>query len=380
MQGDGICRPTPACKQAVHNFALRHGRYLIPKFIALKRLTLELAALAPCVFRRDTSASLTVVDVGAGIHGLSKYDAQRVVNLHEDDSDALWLLSTLRESVHVHAFESNANKAAELAHIARVRPLTRDYASQLTVHAMGVAGKPGRSFVDKCGAHNTWTVQLVFDDGNNTRHSRRGCNKWRTRGDPINVTTLDEFAASELRGEQLFYVKVDVEGWEPEVAAGMRGLLRDQRIELASFEYAVGWHQLYEYATKHKNGLTDAERLASRERSLWHFQRQMGRLGYDTYLVHAGNPALGGLALLPVYGDFWHPDLEICANRSRIYGRTLSHCWNDLLVVRRSNRCLKEALFNTVLPRTVECAICPLFPRPRKRPAYRPPLPECDCL
>ena len=57
--------------------------------------------------------------------------------------------------------------------------------------------------------------------------------------------------------------------------------------------------------------------------------------------------------LVPVSGDFWHDSLEVCANRSRFYGGGFNQwCWNDLLVVRRCDPCLKHVLFNSLLPLT----------------------------
>ena len=67
----------------------------------------------------------------------------------------------------------------------------------------------------------------------------------------------------------------------------------------------------------------------------------MYSLGYNTYLLHGGRR---NMTLFPVYGSFWHDDLEICAHRERFYGTTKWHCWNDLLVVRRANECLRTGL------------------------------------
>tara|TARA_B110001452_G_scaffold266924_1_gene275096 strand:+ start:918 stop:1385 length:468 start_codon:yes stop_codon:yes gene_type:complete len=103
--------------------------------------------------------------------------------------------------------------------------------------------------------------------------------------------------------------------------------------------------------------------------SLWRFQLHMASYGYDTYLLHAvkargaaaaaapdrlppnasRNPLAATLArgarltLVPVSGAFWRPELELCAHRHDFYS---GFCWNDILVARRANRCLKRLLLS----------------------------------
>ena len=54
-----------------------------------------------------------------------------------------------------------------------------------------------------------------------------------------------------------------------------------------------------------------------------------------------------GVTLVPVHGPFWHESMEICFNRMRFYGSG-KHCWNDLLVIRRESRCVKEMLIENL--------------------------------
>ena len=68
----------------------------------------------------------------------------------------------------------------------------------------------------------------------------------------------------------------------------------------------------------------------------------MHSYGCATYLLHRDRRVV----LFPVHGDFWHPDLEICAHQERFYGSLKKHCWNDLIVLRKGARCLAAALFN----------------------------------
>ena len=58
-------------------------------------------------------------------------------------------------------------------------------------------------------------------------------------------------------------------------------------------------------------------------------------------------PLFLNVSLVPVSGDFWHAEREICFDRKRVYGSS-HHCWNDLLLVRRANRCLKRQLLEVV--------------------------------
>jgi len=58
----------------------------------------------------------------------------------------------------------------------------------------------------------------------------------------VPVTTLDRFAAS--RGiERIGLLKIDVEGFEPEVLRGTSGLLRAGAIDLILFEYSPGFYR-----------------------------------------------------------------------------------------------------------------------------------------
>jgi hypothetical protein len=173
-------------------------------------------------------------------------------------------------------------------------------------------------------------------------------------GEAVNVTTLDAFAA-DMSWRRILYVKVDVEGGELQVVNGMQRLLRERRVELASFEYAVNWHPLF----SRDGALTPGERvLRLRNASLAHFQQTLYAHGYHTYLIHAAPARWMGetqrrtlnrsknepvITLLPVYGRFWHPEFEICADRKRFY-KHLGHCWNDLLVVRRGSGCVKQRI------------------------------------
>jgi len=336
------CPPIPSqeCVASVQKWALQDTHTLgfrVDTGNGLKALTRQLAhTLLPCT---DAATRPVLVDVGAAMHSTKMWFKR----MNPDDSDALYLLAGFNDVADVHAFESNANKAQEIEDVARQREQTAPFVHRLSVHAMGVGDEVRRDRVARCGYANTWQLEQTAPDQGRT------C----PLGEAINVTTLDAFAA-DMSWRRILYVKVDVEGGELQVVNGMQRLLRERRVELASFEYAVNWHPLFSKA----GALTPDEILRLKNASLAHFQQTLYAHGYHTYLIHAAPARWMGktqrrtlnrfknepvITLLPVYGRFWHPAFEICADRKRFY-KHLGHCWNDLLVVRRGNRCVKQRI------------------------------------
>ena len=321
------CEPTQACLDSIHTWALRNGRgFWVGKVgrtgMGLKLLTMQLHRMLTC---RTSASPVLLVDVGAGIHNLSPQWAYSTSRLHPDDSDSLWLLKTFKKHARVHAFDVSSQSVEQLRRAARERPMTQQLAGQLTVHHLGVGAEVSNSHVAQCGMANTWSLA--------SRPATERCGK----GENVNVTTLDTFAAEH--GDPL-YVKIDTEGSEFDVLQGMSGLLREQRVAMVSFEYAFGWDRHYESIA------VTADQRPSIKRTLFRFQAILSEWGYDTYLINA--PRSGYIALVPVYGQFWHPDWEICFNRTKFYGA--AHCWNDLIAVRRCNACEKNVLLNEILP------------------------------
>ena len=123
------------------------------------------------------------------------------------------------------------------------------------------------------------------------------------------------------------------------------------QVQLASFEYANGWHPAY-----NRRGPVEAAERAQIRETLRAFQERLDAYGYDTYLVHAvrkRHPFRIAVSLVPVGGEFWDDAFEICFDRALVYGRIGetgygSHCWNDVVVVRRCNECVKRVLMEQV--------------------------------
>ena len=332
------CAPSVECRANILDWSVRHGPGFISRNLGLKRLTVELDAILPCTQPANRDAvPVVLVDVGAGIHGLQPQFINSAKRLHEDDSDSLWLLGSFGSRGHVHAFEANAIKANELRLAAATRSRTANFTAHYTVHTVGVGRTNGQTHVNECGPWNIWSIEA------NRRSSVRGCKQ----GAAIALTTMDAFLASLPLRTVPLYIKVDVEGGEWDVLAGMHSTLLSKRVALMSFEYAVFWHESF-----HSNReLSAAQRQNASNVSLYRFQKTLTGYGYDTYLINAGD-ATSGVVLVPVHGDFWHNDLEICFNRSHFYQK--SHCWNDLLAVRQGDTCVREALFGNALRRTHE--------------------------
>ena len=360
----GQCIPSEACRNAVFDWAQRNGRSFPASALGLKRLSVELDELLRC---RSPSEEALIIDVGAGIHNLGEEWIFKVRSVHDDDSDALWLLGSFGPWARIHAFEANKVKAVELQKAARLRRRTTGFSEQLVVHSMGVGGENRVANLAKCTDYpNAWSIT---GNRGTAANSRLNCKT----GHEINVTTLDDFVDRLPGGPAApLYIKIDVEGGEWDVLRGMRKLLTERRVAVASFEYAVGWHPAFK-----KRVLTDTDRdVIQSGATLQRFQRELSTYGYDTYLVNAGKRN-SGVVLVPVYGAFWRDELEICFNRSRWY---FERCWNDLIVVRRCDTCVKQVLFGDTLRRTHET----FASAPGRVKEWKPPLVPgggvCECL
>ena len=367
MNGSG-CTPREACVADVRSFVdgRQRGGFWVENNRALKYITM----LLPSIFNEtllhsghsrgspDGNHSRPVmVDLGAGMYGREG---------SPDDSDALALIAGFRDRVDVHAFEARPDKAEGLVIEGKRRNATAAFAEKhLFVHAMGAAASEGRLHFANCGGGTNW---MVVDK---VAHLQRGCQiKYE-----VPVTSLDDLTQTGfLKGRQLLYVKVDVEGSEVEVAKGMRQLLSQQKVELMSFEYAKNWNIPMFITAQHGQGRrvnsTQLDVLyndpAQYERTLESFQSMMSGLGYDTYLLHGGaveGKGRSGLnrslahddgphntpwraTLVPVYGAYFHRStFEICLRRHHF---KQNWCWNDLLVIRRENLALKRRLLEVL--------------------------------
>ena len=95
----GQCIPSEACRNAVFDWAEHNGRGFPASALGLKRLSVELDELLRC---RSMSEEALIIDVGAGIHNLGEEWIFNVRSLHDDDSDALWLLGSFGPWARIH--------------------------------------------------------------------------------------------------------------------------------------------------------------------------------------------------------------------------------------------------------------------------------------
>ena len=353
------CAPSARCIKEVRSFF--DGRQRYGFWVEYNRALKYVTMLLPTIFTRSllygSSGSNTtvvgqrpvMVDFGAGMYGKEN---------SPDDSDALAMLAGFKSKIDVHAFEARPDKAEGLMTEALRRNSTAAHAAKrLHVHAMGAADVAGQLRFANCGGATNW---MLVNPGS---EPPKGCHvKYE-----VPVSSLDEMArAGVLKGRRLVYVKVDVEGSEMSVAKGMRALLSRQEVDLLSFEYAKNWNiPMFIDAQRGNHRRINASMLeafytdpAQTERTLESFQSMMSSLGYDTYLLHGG-PATQPQAslthtdgphntawrttLVPVYAPFFDRTVfEICLRRHHFKQQW---CWNDLLVVRRSNLALKRRLF-----------------------------------
>ena len=336
------CVPSPQCVAGVGHWAKMRGPGLwVGSNLALKKLTLQLGGLLDCSTPHAPPPIL--VDVGAGIHNLGGYELT-AQGLHVDDSDALWMLPTFQGRAEVYAFEPNGAKAAELRRAVHTRNMPRAFAKHLHVYAMGVGSRVSNS--SRLLTHGPSNVWALSEESHHTPLRLRLDRHGPPTG-TVMSTSLDAFLANALPPEtRVLYAKVDVEGGEFAVLAGMRGLLSAGRIDVLSFEYAVGWEKLFQVTRP----LTLQER-ASLAHTLEHFSTALGEMGYDTYLLHAipvyARTTSKNVTLIPVHGKFWNASLEVCADRARFY-RSYKHCWNDLLVIRRCSHCVRRNIFDAL--------------------------------
>ena len=377
------CSPNAACSSSIARWAREHGRgFWVGEANGLKRLTVQMPALLQCVAEKGQKPVL--LDIGAGIHGTASaiddaLNASRLQRLasHVDDSDALLLLAAFKASAEIHAFEPTARHVTRLRQHAALRVSTRQYAPHLTVHQLGVGARVENGFLRTCGYSNTWSVlsqKAVRSDC--TGRALTTPQALRASLIPINVTSVDAFI--EARNiSRVLYAKVDVEGGEWDVLEGMKRLLARQQVDLLSFEYAMGWEPLY----SRPEPLTMAQRRSVKH-TLRRFVAALSGSGYDTYLVHAlGRSWRSAVRLIPAYfsNDETDDALEICFDRGAFYGpRGWRHaCWNDLIAVGRCSKCIRDVLFNTILPRT---AIGPAKSATKTTSVHGVRFPECSCI
>ncbi|HEX6240239.1 MAG TPA: FkbM family methyltransferase [Polyangiales bacterium] len=129
-----------------------------------------------------------------------------------------------RWAERVYSFEPNPNNAAMIREQLRIRRI--DNVEHIQTAISDHAGE-GVLHVKPFDGHHS-----LADIGASSTVSTM----------PVPLTTLDRFA-QERRIEQVSLLKIDVEGFEPEVLHGARGLLSARAIDLILFEYSPRFYR-----------------------------------------------------------------------------------------------------------------------------------------
>lgn len=149
-----------------------------------------------------------VVDVGANV-GLFTLIAARAVGA----------------SGQVHAFEPVPVNFERLA-----ENVSRNALPNVTLNRVAAGAASGQT-------------QLGLEPGTDLTSGKQ-MSGFFTVGSPLRAVTvpvasLDDYASERLSGRRIRFVKIDVEGYEPEVLRGMRSLLAARRIDLVMLEVSI---------------------------------------------------------------------------------------------------------------------------------------------
>ena len=311
------------CRARLLHFSRNNtAGFVVPTSKALKKITARFRELRAAILlhaRRVGDARVQAaaqrplcLDVGAAAYGHVDW---------ADGSDSLLLLDQFGhvDGAQIHAFEMQPQHAERLARIvARTRKQLKSKSrAEVIVHSTGLSDAPSRdhSVVAQGGAsvHNTFSL------------GRRVAKASARVGLRVNVSTIDLWADAQRLDRPLFYIKVDVEGGEPRVLAGMRRLLASPHAPLfMSFEYSWTWSQTIASlnARRRQRFRTRAPPPTSvGEPSLQTFVANLTAHGYNAYLLHARG-------LVRISGPWWHPFYELAALPDPI------DCWHDIFVAR----------------------------------------------
>ncbi|CAF1469890.1 unnamed protein product [Adineta ricciae] len=126
----------------------------------------------------------------------------------------------------------------------------------------------------------------------------------------VSVTTLPMFIKTNHIKTPISFVKIDVEGFEPEVIRGMNLTLNSALFPLFLFETGGAWR--------------DDRSVLARTHTIKSFVRMLDILGYDCFYV--GSPYL-----LPITGKYWDDSFEDIPRSCNILSvLRISQTWKNL--------------------------------------------------
>eukprot|EP00736_Rhodelphis_marinus_P003719 Rmarinus@m.7856 len=246
---------------------------------------------------------ITLVDIGAADFG---WAADRTDTYYFAE---LW---NGTQQLRIDAFEPVGSSFRDL----QKKVSEWGISSVVNLYQQAVSDEPGvvqMSASEFLGAVNTYKP---IDERS------RGAGRDIPIGETVESVTLDQHFRAHP-AENLFYIKVDVEGFEYNVLRGMKETLRNHRVPVMTFEYAVFWSKTTFLIAKEKHppamavGDMDEPTLRSFVRELYHMQ-------YETFFISQA-------ALIPISGVYWDDFYEVCNNPITHFNRT--HCWTDVVVI-----------------------------------------------
>lgn len=264
-----------------------------------------------------------VFDIGA-----ARYGPRSAGNgARADESDMLVLHAAFgKERVATFGFDISAGKAAELVEEAARLGIDPRFFS---IEERGISDETGRATVYAKRQKDAKNLYSLVPGG--------------TPLYDIDVTTLKDFVdntpavAEHLRGNPIFYVKVDTEGAEPIVLRGMRTLLAEGRVLMASFEYALFWGEVFSETVARRGAdlyMPIGKVPHPTLRAFQHAVHDIG--GYTLFLVARGN-------LVPLSGIWWDSSFEICLEPRRVM-HTPEWCVTDVLAIKNDPALMRAVL------------------------------------
>ena len=283
MAGAPSAECLTACKSRLVEFARSNTSGFVVHFDdTLKTMTTRFGqlrkALLQAASESSTSASATVIAAATRPFVVDVGSAGYARRWTSGGSDALLLLDVFAGcGGDIHAFEMQRDLTEQLAGWATML-LKKHQGTSSTFRAWPVAlsdaPSAGHSVVGMSGTQwrNTYSLHSLKTAPEACGHCKR-----QIRNLSVEVTTLDLWATERRLSRPIFYIKIDTEGFEPQVLRGMRKLLRSPHAPLLiSFEYAWGWSVEIARINRKRKACKRPESGGSRERFV---PRHPGRCG-----------------------------------------------------------------------------------------------------
>ena len=296
----------------------------------------DFTKLLPAVWRKllgmgslipDPSRPPVVIDVGA-----ARY------NDVSDDSETLLVHKSFGSfPVVTIGVDAAPGKVNELLAIAKSHGINMD---RFFVDSRAIFRSTGEATLYAKGSAADMNLYSLLPPGNPV-----------TRVKTISMVDLlegNDRIRSFLGPNPLFYVKVDTEGGEYAVLDGMEAVLRERRVLIAAFEYALFWGE--EFAVLRDEAAKDIYKPIGdvSHPTLREFQMRFWDFGYILFVIGNNN-------MVPVSGIWWDSNFEFCLEPRKILRRTW--CVSDVVAIRKDPSLLRIVLSAFKVQYDVEKAV-----------------------